>query len=668
MNLKPVIKSQLKNFAQKFSLEKKEEAELFEYFVNYNILYEHDCRAFQGSTDILSFISVGSSNDMGIDGIAIKINGELLESPEHLDDLLKRRRINVEFIFIQSKFQLKFDIGDYQKFLTGVAAFLSDNQLQPVNEKIKRFIEFKNRILFDDDLDWENNPTFRLYYVMLNEEEEYAHVKDAEAQFFENIRNINRYDILEDAISIIGSRRLKDLCDMNENEYKGKIETSSKMSLDSVDGVDNSCLVTCSADSFNHFLSTEDGLLRANLFNDNVRDYQGETSINKEIEKTIENQPESFALLNNGITIVCDEYKENNKTLTLTNPQIVNGCQTSNVIYRMSQRKIDLKCVPVSIKIIATKNERLIAQIVRGTNKQNIVYDEAFEATKTYHKDLESFFPAVDNPIGLKFYYERRSKQYGERRDIKQKQKFSLKNLLQGYVGIFLKAPEQAYHHQFWLLHEFKKTAFKNDDSPWKYYTVAFLEYEIREFFDENNLLYKKYKPFLYHLLMVCYLQFSQNISMKENKWEEYSKKIMDSVYKNKSIFARAIQIFEYTKMIWITSGKSIDGIKDVKEFKELLIKYAEKYSLSRLDQQNIGVVSFVGKVKNAKNYGFIHPDGNGEEIFFHHANNTHLIFDTIDQESVTYEVEEYIRYGCPARRAVNVFVSPCTNKDNYNI
>ena len=250
----------------------------------------------------------------------------------------------------------------------------------------------------------------------------------------------------------------------------------------------------------------------------------------------------------------------------------------------------------------------------------------------------------------------------------KQKQKFSLKNLLQGYVGIFLKAPEQAYHHQFWLLHEFKKTAFKNDDSPWKYYTVAFLEYEIREFFDENNLLYKKYKSFLYHLLMVCYLQFSQNISMKENKWEEYSKKIMDSVYKNKSIFARAIQIFEYTKMIWITSGKSIDGIKDVKEFKELLIKYAEKYSLSRLEQQNIGVVSFVGKDKNAKDYGFIHSDGNREKIFFHHSNNTHLIFDTIDQESVTYEVEEYIRYGYPARRAVNVFVSPCTNKDNYNI
>lgn len=143
MNLKPVIKSQLKKFIQKFSLEEKSEEEAFEYFVNYNILHEHDYRAFQGSTELLSFVSVGQSNDMGIDGIAIKINGALLEQAEHLDDLLQSRRINVEFIFIQSKFQLRFDIGSYQKFLTGVAAFLSDKQLQPTNNKIKTFLELK---------------------------------------------------------------------------------------------------------------------------------------------------------------------------------------------------------------------------------------------------------------------------------------------------------------------------------------------------------------------------------------------------------------------------------------------------------------------------------------------------------------------------------------------
>jgi len=668
MNLKPVIKSQLKKFIQKFSLEEKSEEEAFEYFVNYNILHEHDYRAFQGSTELLSFVSVGQSNDMGIDGIAIKINGALLEQAEHLDDLLQSRRINVEFIFIQSKFQLRFDIGSYQKFLTGVAAFLSDKQLQPTNNKIKTFLELKKRILSDERLDWENNPTFRLYYVMLNEEENHEHVKDADAQFFTIVNDIQRYDRVEDAISIIGSRRLKDICDMNENEYTGVIETSSKMTLDSVDGVDNSCLVACSADSFNRFLSTEDGLLRVNLFDDNVRDYQGETSINKEIEKTIETQPETFALLNNGITIVCDEYKENNRRLTLINPQIVNGCQTSNVIYRMGQKGRNLARVPISVKIIATKNEQLIAQIVRGTNKQNIVYNEAFEAMKTYHKDLEDFFPAVDNLLGIKFYYERRAKQYASRTDIKQKQKFSLKNLLKGYVGVFLKSPDQAYHHEVKLLQKFQNTVFKKEESLWKYYTVAFLEYELREFMYENHWLYSKYKAFEYHILMVSYLQVALNCPHKENECEKYCKKIMKDIYDNKCIFERAIQLFEYTKNEWKKLGRSVDGIKDVKEFKELLVQYSEKNSLRRSSDYSLGVVSFIRKDRNGKDYGFIEMVRGEGDIFLHQADNPHIKLGQINHKTVTFKVIESNPEGKETKRAVDVFISPANYHATCNV
>ena len=78
-------------------------------------------------------------------------------------------------------------------------------------------------------------------------------------------------------------------------------------------------------------LSDSDNRMLTNIFEDNVRDFQGYNSVNNEIQDTLnssEDQPR-FGLLNNGITIVAKSILSTGDWVEIYDYQIVNGCQTS---------------------------------------------------------------------------------------------------------------------------------------------------------------------------------------------------------------------------------------------------------------------------------------------------------------------------------------------------
>lgn len=76
----------------------------------------------------------------------------------------------------------------------------------------------------------------------------------------------------------------------------------------------------------------------ARLFARNVRGFLGSTEINHGMEQTLEREPEYFWYYNNGITIVCDdathESGRGRETLRVTNPQVINGQQTTRTLAR----------------------------------------------------------------------------------------------------------------------------------------------------------------------------------------------------------------------------------------------------------------------------------------------------------------------------------------------
>ncbi|MEF7439006.1 AIPR family protein [Paenibacillus lautus] len=621
MNFEPVINARFKNFRERHGLLNINDGTAFEHFVNFNVLYAHNPEPFLGNSDFLQLCNVGGSNDLAIDGIAIKLNGVFVREMSDVDVILHgNKRATVEFIFIQSKYKEKFEMGEFNNFATGVRDFLSETHLQPMNDSIRRMLEIKEYILSDEIMImWESNPSVRLYYVTMGKKHELPHINALITQFEADILSMNTYENLN--IHLVDSKALKDICDNNDNSYTEIIEIIDSMPLTAVEEVDNSCMALCYAPEIYKLLKTEDGVIRKSLFNDNVRDFQGETAINEEIEKTILDEPQKFVLLNNGITIVCDEYKSNNRKVTLVNPQVVNGCQTSHMIYFSKVKGIDISKVPVSIKIIATNNDHITGQVVRGTNKQNIVYDEAFETIRDFHKELEEFYPNIPcNDVTL--YYERRSKQYSSNPTVKQSQKINFRSLTQGFIAMFLNEPENSYKHESRLIRDYKNKIFLDNHSKLPYYTTGVAFYFLDKFFRKFPELTKEHLSLKCHILMIAREIINPDMPSinKEKDIDRYCNSVIDGISeKNEDIFKNSIQVLNKCKEIWTTKmRRSIHGIKDVSEFTKLLIEQTS--SSQKPPSLETGVVKRVTIDRNGAHCGFIQRSP--RDIFFHSKSN----------------------------------------------
>ena len=117
------------------------------------------------------------------------------------------------------------------------------------------------------------------------------------------------------------------------------------------------------------------------LFARNIRGYLGNTTINRNMQYTLATEPDYFWYYNNGITIVCDSAelisKSGNKVLKLTNPQIINGQQTTRTIHEVAKKGSK---ATVLVRVISVQHdnehgaqqfEGLISKIVAATNWQN---------------------------------------------------------------------------------------------------------------------------------------------------------------------------------------------------------------------------------------------------------------------------------------------------------
>ncbi len=71
-----------------------------------------------------------------------------------------------------------------------------------------------------------------------------------------------------------------------------------------------------------------------NLLARNLRYHIAGREIDRSIAETIRDNPESFWLKNNGITIVCDDFEIDGKEVRLRNFSIINGGQTTYVLHK----------------------------------------------------------------------------------------------------------------------------------------------------------------------------------------------------------------------------------------------------------------------------------------------------------------------------------------------
>jgi hypothetical protein len=121
------------------------------------------------------------------------------------------------------------------------------------------------------------------------------------------------------------------------------------------------------------------------LFARNVRGFLGNTQINRGMEATLKKEPQFFWYYNNGITIICDDARRESSRgrdiLRVTNPQVINGQQTTRTLAR-AVGKTTAASVLVRVIRVSRDNEHegnshcfesLVSQIVSATNWQNAI-------------------------------------------------------------------------------------------------------------------------------------------------------------------------------------------------------------------------------------------------------------------------------------------------------
>ncbi len=119
------------------------------------------------------------------------------------------------------------------------------------------------------------------------------------------------------------------------------------------------------------------------LFARNIRGFLGSTEINRGMEATLSKEPELFWYFNNGVTIICDDAKQESSrgqnVLRVTNPQIINGQQTTRTLARVSQKNqkasVLVRVIRVPRETGTSENhfETLVSKIVSATNWQNAI-------------------------------------------------------------------------------------------------------------------------------------------------------------------------------------------------------------------------------------------------------------------------------------------------------
>ncbi len=543
----------------------------FEKLANYTVISNEYNKTF----DIES-ITVGDGNDTGIDGIAIIVNGQLVESTDEVDDFSEKNNyLEVEYIFIQAKTSANFDGKDIGSFLYGISDFFSENPRLVRNEDIKRVAEISNYI-FKKASKFRENPTIKLYYITTGKWVDDPNLKGVIAINTENLEKTNLFEKV--IFNPFGAKELAMAYRKTKESISTTINFSNRITLPQINGISQAYIGLIPFSEFLKIVSNnEDKIL--NVFEDNVRDFQGENNdVNNGIATTINNEDSDiFSVLNNGVTIVASGISPTGDKFTITDYQIVNGCQTSNVLFN-NRKGIHIKNVNIPIKLIATDDDEIKTRITLATNNQTPIKKEQLAALTQFQRSLEQYYSFYKDE--KKLYYERRAKQYNNDNNVMKSRIITVPYQIKSFAAMFLDEPHNVTSYFGYILkrlNDDKVPIFHEDHAPSPYYTSAFAYYKLESFF-KKGVIDSSYKKVKFHLLMLFKIMNEKedippfNSTKKMDKYCDELLSILNNENKALKAFEKCIEIIE-------KSGFDKSDKQDVKLVAKtkILIDYAKK-------------------------------------------------------------------------------------------
>lgn len=576
----PIISGYLKGFIDCNEISKKKAKDqhlVFEMFINDLILktYGNDMNAH--------YEDMETGTAFGIDGVAIFINDKMIDTIGDVDFICQStKKFEVQFVFTQSKVTSSFNRTEIGDFLQGVNRFFNFDvceikELKNSWEIAKYIYSMSNR--------FKKIPELSLFFVTLSsekinlqDEKLDAHLKSEIKTKIELLKNKLMFDEESLNINLLGIKDIMDLHNRNSSHLEIKFNMDKQLvpyPKDLTGIISSGYFGLIKLKDLLHILTEEiEGhkRLRKGIFEDNIRDYLGsdeKIDVNSGMKSAITGKDAHlFGLLNNGITIIADSVDIVSTEVTLTNYQIVNGCQTSNVIFECID-KIKTDSIYLPIRLIGTENEDTKNAIIKATNSQTGLKPEQLLALTAEQKALEEYYKAKREQNRFELYYERRTEQY--RNDEIQKTKIiNIPFQIKAVSSLFLNLPHEVSGQYGKVEQKTRGKLFKDSKFLNSYYVSGIVWYRV-EAFIRNNDEGKKYRRARWHLIMVIrYLVDKKNICTEEiNKNSEQIsneiEKIMLDDSKSLSIIDQALNL--------IKTFLEAEGITDISDDRKLFEK-----------------------------------------------------------------------------------------------
>jgi hypothetical protein len=543
-----VIAGFLKTFCEETFVDAAlEEDKRFELFSNYCMIKSFYPEEIDAST------ITSEEDDSGIDGICFIIDGEIATTVAEADSILKRpkRNVPVDIYFIQTKTSDTYDRGEILKFGDGVCDFVADTPQLPQGDFIRQ-----QRAIFDllvDNVSKITNgrPDVYLKYVCTSNNPVATEIEATRANIIRDVNDTGFFNSVD--FEFVGLQQLIQLWDKTRHTISAVMQTKQLSPYPEMPGVTESYLAIVPLRSFvENVLMDGDGKLRVHIFEENVRAFLGGSNpVNKQIRDTL-SDPEAqkqFAILNNGITIISPDVRVQSDKVSMENYQIVNGCQTSNVLFENYELLIPESTI--TVKVIEATDPDVIADVVRATNSQSKVDETQFLSFTNLIRRLERYFATTEDIPGqeTKLYFERRNGQYKDA-GVPKRRVCSIPETCRAVGAMFLRKPELAYRYPTKMISDPYDKLLNDKNKEIIYYTAALVLYRFK-LLASNGRIDSKYSIYKWHILMILsYVSDDKAMpSIQNKKIEGFCKKIIKVCSQSDdeclALFNRAIAVLE---------------------------------------------------------------------------------------------------------------------------
>ncbi|MCX5887358.1 MAG: AIPR family protein [Proteobacteria bacterium] len=563
-----IIRNLIRDFLKSEEIESSDDAKNFENFCNFSIISSEYKSDFS-----IEDISMGSTQ--GIDGIAIIVNGNLITTTEEIDDLVVRNNfLEASFIFTQAKTSNSFDGADISNFFVSISDFLSDEPKSTQSTEIKRAITLKEKVWEHVSKMTKGKPICKIYYVTTGT---WQRDKSLESRINGHKSDLEKLSLFQKIeVFPCGADEIQQYYLRTKRTTRCEFTFDKHIVLPVEERVQEAYFGIVNFAEFKKIIS-DDGDEIKDVFYENVRAFLGESNnVNKGIEATLENKEfDIFCLLNNGVTIVANSKTNKGNKFFIENYQIVNGCQTSHVLF--NNKEIDgINQIYIPLKLIITDDENIQNKIIIATNNQTSIPKEQLEAFSKFQKDLELYYQSEQNQRA-KLFYERRQKQYRDK-DVSRPRIVTIREQIKSFAAMFLDQPHTASGYFSKVYNNNREQMFISGHKFYPYYISSLTMYILESFF-KTGKIDKKYRIARYHIIMI-FKTLSQKLkttpSLGSKKIEDYCeeiKKILLNTNKALKYFKKSIEILDSVPSINIGDQKTLYTAENTEALKSKMIK-----------------------------------------------------------------------------------------------